>query len=219
MTPWPMSELWKLPSGAAPWSHYDFGLVLIMWAIMMMAMMLPSSLPMVLAFTKVCHAQQKPVYRLCTFFVMAYLFIWFFYCALLTLLQWQMHQLSWLSPMMESQSTIMAASILFLAGLYQFVPFKNSCLRKCRTPTGFLVNEWQDGNLGSFNMGLKHGANCLGCCWAEMLIMFAVGVMSIPGMALLTCLILLEKLAPFPSYTICRAGGIIFLGWSALLLY
>ena len=83
---------------------------------------------------------------------------------------------------------------------------------------GFLLTEWRDGAGGSFYMGLKHGMVCLGCCWTQMLIMFAVGVMNLLGMALITLLVMLEKMAPVKRQLICRLVGILFIGWGIWLL-
>jgi len=189
-----------------------------MWAIMMAAMMLPSAIPMILAFARVCRHQKKTSHTLTYLFTLAYLAIWLVFSSVLTLLQWQMHGLAWLTPMMENQNSIVAAGILFLAGFYQFMPIKNACLTHCKTPIGFLLNEWQQGAAGAFKMGLKHGANCLGCCWAQMLIMFAVGVMNLLGMALITLLVIFEKSVPLEAKYISTALGIAFLTWGVFLL-
>lgn len=159
MSSQPMSSMWMPPSETTAWQFMDFVLVYFMWAVMMAAMMLPSAIPMILAFARVCRQQNKPANQLTAIFSSAYLGIWMLFSSLLTLLQWQMHGLAWLSPMMENQNTILAAGILFLAGFYQFMPIKNACLTHCQTPMGFLLNEWQNGSKGAFNMGLKHGTN------------------------------------------------------------
>ena len=208
-----MAEMWMLPTEIFAWSYIDFSLVFLMWAVMMVAMMLPSALPMILAATRVYQQRKTAYYQLTFSFALAYLCVWFFFSALLTLLQWQMHGLAWLSPMMENRNPLLAAAILILAGIYQFLPIKNVCLRYCRTPMSFLLNEWRDGHLGAFTMGLKHGGACLGCCWAQMLIMFAVGVMNLLGMALITLIVLLEKLAPMDPKYISRIGGFAFITW------
>ncbi|MGR9014540.1 MAG: DUF2182 domain-containing protein [Gammaproteobacteria bacterium] len=213
-----MSNMWMPPSEPLAWRFIDFALVYFMWAVMMAAMMLPSAIPMIMAFARVCRQQNHATSYKTYLFTSAYLSMWLLFSIALTLLQWQMHGLAWLSPMMDNQNSISAAGILFLAGFYQFMPLKNTCLTHCKTPMGFLLNEWQDGFLGAFKMGLKHGANCLGCCWTQMLIMFVVGVMNLLGMALITLLVILEKTMPFESKFICQAVGIGFLGWGAFLL-
>ncbi|WP_340124374.1 DUF2182 domain-containing protein [Methylobacter svalbardensis] len=219
MTSQPMSSMWMPPSESLAWRFTDFALVYFMWAVMMAAMMLPSAIPMILTFARVCRQQNKIPHKLTYLFISAYLGIWLLFSSVLTLLQWQMHGLAWLSPMMENQNSILAAGILFLAGFYQFMPIKNACLTHCKTPMGFLLNEWQDDAAGAFNMGLKHGANCLGCCWAQMLIMFAVGVMNLLGMALITLLVILEKSMPLESKLICKTVGVAFLAWGIVLLF
>lgn len=214
MTAQPMLSIWMPPSEPLAWHFIDFALIYFMWAVMMAAMMLPSAISMILAFAKVCRQQHIRIYL----FTFAYLVVWLLFSVVLTLLQWQMHGLGWLSPMMDNQNSLLAAGILLLAGVYQFMPLKNACLTHCKTPLGFLLNEWQAGNIGAFNMGLKHGANCLGCCWAQMLIMFAVGVMNLLGMALITLLVILEKILPIKAKLICKAVGGIFLLWGVFLL-
>ncbi len=218
MTTQPMSSMWMPPSEPMAWRFIDFALVYFMWAVMMAAMMLPSAIPMILAFIRVCRQQNKATYQLTYLFIAAYLGIWLLFSCALTLLQWQMHGLAWLSPMMANQNALLAAGILFLAGFYQFMPIKNACLTHCKTPMGFLLNEWQDGAAGAFNMGLKHGVNCVGCCWAQMLIMFAVGVMNLLGMALISLLVILEKTMPLETKLICKAVGVVFFAWAAFLL-
>jgi predicted metal-binding membrane protein len=214
LTSLPMSSMWMPPSEPLAWGFIDFALVYFMWAVMMAAMMLPSAIPMILAFARVCRES----YQLTYLFISAYLGVWLLFSGLLTLLQWQMHGLAWISPMMENQNSLSAAGILFLAGFYQFMPIKNACLVHCKTPMGFLLNEWRAGAAGAFKMGVKHGAYCVGCCWAQMLIMFVVGVMNLLGMALISLLVILEKSMPLQSRLICKAVGVVFIGWGVVLL-
>jgi predicted metal-binding membrane protein len=213
----PMSQMWMPPSEMAAWRFTDFALVYSMWAVMMAAMMLPSAIPMILAFHRVCRQRTIMPYQLSYLFTLAYLLIWFLFSSVLTLLQWQCHGWSWLSPMMDNQSTVLAVGVLLLAGIYQFMPIKNACLTHCKSPMGFLLNEWREGASGALVMGFRHGATCLGCCWAQMLVMFAVGIMNLPGMALITLLVIVEKWLPVKSSAICKAGGVIFIVWGALL--
>lgn len=213
-----MPSLWMPPLDPWAWRSTDFVLVYFMWAVMMAAMMLPSAIPIILAFLRVCRQQNKAPGILTALFISAYLGVWLVFSSALTVLQWQMYGLDWLSPMMDNLNSIAAAGILFLAGFYQFMPIKNACLTHCKTPMGFLLNEWQDGAAGAFNMGLKHGAYCLGCCWAEMLIMFVVGVMNLLGMALMTLLVIFEKSMPLQAKLICKALGLVFFAWGMFLL-
>ena len=136
----------------------------------------------------------------------------------MTLLQWQLHGLQMISPMMETENELLSAVIFLAAGIYQLTPLKNRFLRYCQSPAGFLLNEWREGVKGAFQMGLKHGSTCVSCCWAQMLIMFAVGVMNLVGMAFMALLILAEKIVPVKSQLISRAGGVLFMGWGLWLL-
>lgn len=207
-----------LPTEISAWQFMDFGLVYIMWAVMMGAMMLPSAIPMILVFSKICKQRNVSCQSLIFLFVLTYLLVWFVFSIALTLLQWQMHGLRFLTPMMENQNECLAAAIFILAGVYQFTPLRNTFLQNCRSPVGFLLTEWRSGTKGAFYMGLKHGGMCLGCCWLQMLIMFAVGVMNILAMLLITLLVLVEKVAPVNNQWIGRAAGVVFIGWGIRLL-
>ena len=90
-----------------------------------------------------------------------------------------------------------AAGVLALASLYEVTPLKDVCLAKCRSPIGFLLGSWRDGRLGALEMGSRHGGWCLGCCWALMAALFALGVMSLTWMAFVAALIALEKTVPW----------------------
>jgi len=219
MTRSSMSMRWMPPDSVWQWKMSDFTVVYVMWTIMMAAMMLPSALTMIKAFSKSCRQRYGSDIPYNILFSLAYLLVWFAFSILLTLLQWQFHSLKWLSGMMENNNTLLAAGIFILAGIYQFTAIKNTCLSRCRSPFSFLLNCWQNGKLGAFNMGIIHGSNCLGCCWAQMLIMFAVGVMNIFAMILLTLFILLEKSLPVNEVLISKTVGCLLCFWGAFLIY
>ena len=218
MTSLPMSEMWMPPATAEQWRLSDFAVVYVMWAVMMAAMMLPSALGMIKVFSKTCQQRYGSDTPYSTLFSLAYLLVWFTFSIVLTLLQWQLHGLHWLTGMMDNSNTPLAAAILIVAGLYQFTALKNACLKHCRLPISFLLNYWQNGKLGAFNMGIIHGNTCLGCCWAQMLIMFAVGVMNITAMVLITLFILLEKSLPVNESIISKTAGGLFCLWGGVLL-
>ena len=92
-----------------------------------------------------------------------------------------------------------AGGVIAAAGLYQFTPFKLTCLTKCRDPFLFLLSSWRSGRTGALRMGIKHGAWCVGCCWALMAALFALGVMSFGWMAFIAALIAIEKLLPWKT--------------------
>ncbi|MBL1265194.1 DUF2182 domain-containing protein [Methylomicrobium sp. RS1] len=214
----PMHAMWMPPSQASAWRFGDFAYVYAMWAVMMAAMMLPSALPMLNAYAKVSRRLNARPAQALALFAAAYLGLWVLFGILPTLLQWRLHGLVWLSPMMENQNRGFAAGVFLLAGGYQFMPLKNACLTHCKTPMGFLLNEWQGGLAGAFRMGFKHGLHCIGCCWAQMLIMFAVGVMNLGGMALLTLIVCAEKWVPLEAKPIAKTLGTVFLVWGFILL-
>jgi predicted metal-binding membrane protein len=90
-----------------------------------------------------------------------------------------------------------AGGTLLVAAAYELTPLKNVCLAKCRSPVGFLLGSWRDGRRGAVEMGSKHAAWCLGCCWALMAALFALGVMSLTWMAVVAALIAFEKTVPW----------------------
>src|SRR5690606_24897959 len=134
MTSLPMSEMWMPPAEISSWQMLDFGWVYLMWAVMMAGMMLPSAVPMILVFAKICKQRYQTVYCYNLLFILAYLLVWLGFSIVLTLLQWQLHGLHFLSPMMESQNERFAAAIFIGAGIFQFTSLKNSFLQSCRSP-------------------------------------------------------------------------------------
>ena len=120
--------------------------------------------------------------------------------------------------MMENRQPLLAALILLIAGTYQFTVLKNACLHLCRTTFGFLLNHWRPGNRGALQVGFKHGLICLGCCWAQMLIMFSVGVMNLFGMLFITLLVIVEKWAPIEATKLSYGSGLFFLFWAVYSL-
>jgi predicted metal-binding membrane protein len=106
-----------------------------------------------------------------------------------------------------------AGATLIVAAVYELTPLKDVCLGKCRSPLGFLLGSWRDGSSGAFSMGARHGAWCIGCCWALMASLFALGVMSVAWMAVVAALIAVEKLVPWRRVaTYGTAGVLLVLG-------
>jgi len=99
---------------------------------------------------------------------------------------------------------------LIVAGVYELTPLKNVCLGKCRSPLGFLIGSWREGWSGALRMGMKNGAWCVGCCWALMAALFALGVMSIFWMAVVAGLIAAEKLLPWRRVATYAVAGVLF---------
>lgn len=214
----PMSEMWMPPSSVQQWQISDFIVVYIMWAVMMAAMMLPSVIPMIKALSKTCYQRYGTDMPYTALFSLAYLLVWFVFSIVLTVLQWQLHGLHWLSSMMENSNVLFASALFIIAGVYQFTALKNACLQHCRSPFSFLLNYWRNGKLGAFSMGIIHGNTCLGCCWAQMMIMFAVGVMNISAMIIITLFILLEKGLPDKRNLLTKSIGVLLCLWGFGLL-
>ena len=183
----------------ATWDARYLLLVFLMWAVMMVAMMLPGALPTIFVFQRAIRNDpevRSPAGRVFAF-AAGYVVAWSAFSAMATLLQWALAEAALLSPMMVSASPQLGGTILVVAGLYQWTPVKQACLQHCRSPLGFLVEHWRPGVPGAFRLGLRHGLHCVGCCWALMLLLFVGGVMSLLWIATITAFVLLERLAPY----------------------
>src|SRR5690242_3097372 len=121
-----------------------------------------------------------------------------------------------MAPMMVATSPVLGSLLLIAAGAYQWTPFKQACLRHCRSPLQFLLRYWQDGPAGAFLVGLRHGTYCLGCCWLLMAVLFAVGVMNLAWVAALSLLVLVEKLLP-KGLWVAKVAGLVLMGWGGWL--
>ncbi len=194
--------------------------LIVMWIIMMIAMMLPSAGPVAMLHARFVRSksQGEPAY-LTGVFLIGYCAVWAGFSATAAIAQIYLERSELMSPVAMTLFSPLAGGItLILAGLFQFTPWKNSCLHQCRTPLGFLMTEWRDGAYGSFVMGIKNGLFCLGCCWAIMLLLFVGGVMSMLWMAGLTALMLIEKIAPYGGYVARVAGVAMVIGGVLMIL-
>jgi predicted metal-binding membrane protein len=200
------------------WRSADLVLVLLMWALMMAAMMLPSALPMLRTFAMLGARAQHPRPRRDTLvFAAGYVAVWGGFSVVATAGQWALLEARLVSPMMEAGSPWVAGVLLLVAGLYQFTAWKAACLTRCRSPLAFLMTEWREGWPGALRMGWRHGLYCLGCCWALMLLLFVLGVMNFVWIVALATLVLLEKRLPLPHWLL-RASGTVFSTWGIFLL-
>ncbi|WP_082522243.1 DUF2182 domain-containing protein [Ramlibacter sp. Leaf400] len=188
----PLAQL-AMPTSRA-WTSANLLAVWAMWCVMMVAMMLPSALPMVLTFVQV--ARRNGEHGRARAFVAAYGLVWLGFATAGTVAQWLLQRSGLVDPMAVSRSTGLTVLLLLLAGVYQFSPLKRACLRSCRTPLGFLLGHWRPGVRGAFSMGLRHGMLCLGCCWALMGLLFIGGMMNLSWVAALAIAVAIEKLAP-----------------------
>lgn len=206
----------QLTMPASPqWSAANLLAVWIMWSVMMIAMMLPSALPMILTFVRLSVRGGEPARA--RGFVTAYLSVWFGFSAVATAAQWLFQHLDWTDPMIVSRSPILTGMLLLIAGVYQFSPLKRTCLSRCSTPMGFLLGEWRPGTRGAFVMGLRHGLFCLGCCWALMALLFVGGVMNLAWIAALAIAVAVEKLLP-GGERVAATLGLLLIGIAGIKL-
>ena len=181
-----------------PWGAVTVLLLFVMWAVMMVAMMVPSAAPMVLAFLTVNQnrsASNRPLVPV-GIFLLGYLAVWIAYSAAATLAEWGLHQATLLSTTMAATSPALNGGLLIAAGLFQLTPLKRACLKSCRSPLSFLMSQWCDGEAGAFVMGFRHGAYCMGCCWILMALLFVAGVMNLFWVAVIALLVMAEKTLP-----------------------
>ncbi|HEX2199896.1 MAG TPA: DUF2182 domain-containing protein [Burkholderiales bacterium] len=195
--------------------------VAMMWWVMMIAMMTPSAAPFVLLYAAVLrrHAGTgQNGYASSAFLLGGYLAVWLVFSMGAATLQQALQPEGLISAMMLwSRSATLSAIVLAGAGLYQLSPLKHACLKQCRGPVDFLTRYWRPGRLGAFAMGVRHGAYCVGCCWALMALLFVGGVMNLAWIAMLALLVLMEKLSP-AGPAIGRAAGLLLLAWAAATL-
>src|SRR6266702_3863373 len=203
----------------APEWTLAYGLVVFaMWAVMMVAMMLPSAAPVTLLIASIAKKRREAgtAFGFTTApFVLGYLAVWLTFAAMATLLQWQLDAAELLSETMALAGTVVAGSVLVLAGIYQWTPLKQACLRHCRSPLQFLLHHWRDGTLGAFVSGARHGVFCLGCCWMLMALLFVGGIMNLAWIAGIALLVLIEKTLPWGG-RMGRATGAVLVVWGAL---
>lgn len=202
----------------APWGVGDALFTFTMWTVMMIGMMTPSATPVLMVFAA-SHVRraERGVPVAVPAFGLGYVAVWAGFSAVATLAQWALHQTALLSPAMATTSSYLGATILIAAGVYQLTPLKRACLTHCQTPMGFLMSHWRDGPAGAFRMGWQHGLYCVGCCWALMGVLFAVGVMNLVWVAVLTAFILVEKLGVGGRHVSRIAGALLICGGVAMV--
>ena len=192
----------------------DIALVALMWGAMTLAMMLPSAAPMILTYAEIADTAARKGERVVTPFMLAagYTAVWFGFAAAATVAQIALSRVALIDAGMASASGLFSGAIFIGAGLYQFSAIKLSCLNKCRHPFPFFLTNWATTPRGVFRLGLRQGLFCLGCCWAMMLVMFAVGVMNVVWMAGLGALMTVEKLTSGKKLTHGMGVAMILIG-------
>lgn len=210
-------QAWMPPVSGDAWSTRDFILTFWMWSVMTIAMMTPAVMPAIRAFLDArrrCVSRRHPQVD-AWLFCLGYFLVWALFCAAMTPVQWQFHEHGLLTSMMESQSTLLSAALLLIAGLYQFSPWKVAFLHRCRMPASHASIRNDD----AVRAGALHGLQCLASCGLLMVVMFGVGLMNLMWMGLLTLLVTLEKALRWSPNTLRRGAGVALLGCGSYLLW
>jgi predicted metal-binding membrane protein len=168
------------------------------WVTMMAAMMLPSAAPMLLLFDRVSAERARrgrnavPTW----IFAASYFVVWTLYGLAAYALYRGIRALDLGFLAWNREGPYVAGALVALAGIYELTPLKSVCLRHCRSPMHFVLGGWREGIAGATRMGAEHGAYCVGCCWGLMLVLFALGVMSLFWMGVVAALIFAQKVLP-----------------------
>jgi predicted metal-binding membrane protein len=188
------------------------------WTLMTVAMMLPSSLPLVNLFRAI--TQRRPDRgRLLLLLLLGYLGVWAYFGLFAYFGDGALHAAVDGQPLLRDQAGRIGAALLLLAGLYQFMPLKQVCLEKCRSPRLFLLQHWSGRRPAwdALRLGARHGLFCLGCCWTLMLLMFAVGGANLGWMLALGSLMAAERTTRW-GRRLTHPLGAVLAGWAALYL-
>ncbi len=190
------------------------------WSLMMAAMMLPSTLPMVITYASAVRKQNSlgHVFARSAVFVIGYLALWSSAGLLFFVLNGFVSTLPSISSTLGVPGALLTGATLIVAAAYQLSPLKERCLIGCRMPLGFVASHWREGFGGGFRMGVEHGLDCVGCCATMFVVLVVVGLMNLPAMVLLTLVIASEKLLPFGPLVAKLAAGVM-MGSGILLIF
>ena len=206
----------------APWNTVEFAFVFAMWAVMMIGMMTPSATPMILIYARVGRqaARQGTPLAASAYFAAGYLLSWIGFALVATSAQWALERAALLTPMMAGASDMFSGAVLVAAGFYQWTPLKDACLRQCQAPWLFIQRHggFRSDASGALALGARHGAYCIGCCWALMALLFVGGVMNVLWIAAIAILVLAEKVIPAGRVISRIAGAGLFAGGAWVLV-
>jgi predicted metal-binding membrane protein len=188
------------------------------WLLMITAMMLPTTLPLLRRFQLMVSARADAA-ALVALLIAGYLLAWTGFGVAAHGLDLALHLAARQAPWLTSHGWLVGSAVLLIAGAFQFSALKYRCLDRCRTPLGFILGHWRGlrPRYEAFRLGLDHGAFCVGCCWAIMLLMFVVGTGSVGWMLLLAAVMALEKNAPW-GRRLSKPLGAALMGWAALIV-
>ncbi|MCC6174147.1 MAG: DUF2182 domain-containing protein [Chloroflexi bacterium] len=181
---------------------------LLAWGVMMTAMMLPSATPMVALYGAIHrHAGESGQHGIATgLFALLYLLAWLVVGIPVYAAGQAVDALTAARPVLAGLLPYGLALVLIVAGAYQFSPLKETCLRACQSPLGFLMARWRPGYAGTIRLGIAHALYCIGCCWALMVVLVAAGAMGLHWVLLIAVVVAAEKLAPW-GWWVARFAG------------
>ena len=181
------------------------------WTLMIIAMMLPSSVPLVVTFGALVARRAQPA-RLVALLLLGYLLVWAAFGFVAWAADRAVHAAVDALPWLAAHPELILAATLLGAGLWQFSPLRDRCLDECRSPLGFVLNRWRGASerREALTIGFAHGAFCVGCCWSLMLVMFGVGISSLTAMLALGALTAIEKNLPH-GRRLTRPLGVVLL--------
>ena len=183
-----------------PWTQADFVFTFVMWTVMMVGMMTPSVAPMILLYARVGRqaASHGAPLAATGWFAAGYFLAWTLFALIAAGAQGALQRAALLTPMLSSASAAVGGVILVSAGVLQWTPLKDACLRQCQAPMQFIQSHggFRADALGSLRIGFLHGGYCIGCCWALMALLFVGGIMNVLWIAGLAIIVLLEKSIP-----------------------
>ena len=204
--------------GATGWQPGETALIFLMWAAMTLAMMLPTAAGMIVTYAQLADTaarQHEPAVSP-VILTAGYMTVWLGFALAATALQALLTRAALIDPAMASASTLFSGAVFVAAGAYQFSALKQACITRCQRPFPFFFANWSTAPRAIFRLGIRQGLDCLGCCWATMLVMFAVGAMNVLWMAGLGMLMAAEKLVT--TMWLSRIAGIIFVAIGVVLL-
>jgi predicted metal-binding membrane protein len=187
------------------------------WTLMIVAMMLPSSIPLLQTFETVTSTRADRR-RLAGLLVAGYLSVWMGFGVFAHVGDLLLHRAVDGAGWLQGHEWVIGAAVIMLAGLYQLLPLKERCLSKCRSPFSLVAEHWrgQREHRQSFLLGVHHGVFCVGCCWPLMLLMFVVGVGNLGWMLVLTAVMVAEKTLSWGAL-MSRPLGLVLVAWGSVL--
>jgi predicted metal-binding membrane protein len=208
------------PLVGGAWNAANFAIVAAMWGAMTLAMMLPSAAPMILTYAEIADTAARKGERIVSPFMLAagYTVVWLGFALAATLLQYVLSRTALLDTGMTPAGGLFSGALFIAAGAYQFSALKHACLTQCQRPFPFFFTHWTSTPRGVFRLGLTQGLYCLGCCWAMMLLMFALGVMNVVWMAALGLVMTLEKVGSGKGLTY-SVGAALIIGGVAFIVF